>query len=552
VIFVRLVTITTKRCQLYHPHYTKHTLYISHTRTPTHTTKRTMSYASTGRTPSKRVRISNDTPAVYNYTLIAGSVATLLPTMRELAQHYLTKFMKTCKKIFDKQAIIDKLANPDYIPRSAKTSFQLGASETVKLSTNYHDLVDSVEQVKTAYERQQKRNILQAAKLELEILQDQRDQVYIEGIHKITTMIYLWKLNTDTIDERHIHSIIKEMIDTDNSHIFHVCNMDFHNFTQKYIAKYPLAEQVMDNNTTMTDDDNFTMNTNIHNTLDQYFPRTQDSTLIENRTTTTAATTTVATTNTTQSPNNTTNTTDDVNDDDIPNDIEVITPTHPLRQDDIYLLNRVAKDIFVTSWTTEKKKLEDKALEIKMTKYVKLALLTKATDEAAAIVANEPTADMPQLSELINKEVAKQTGQLQKELQKAVQQIQRLQTTKNINRGEKPTRANTNKLQTRGRTNNTKSPAKSPKSKSRKYFPRNKDLQKNHTPNRKSTRRSNTPVKQRTTPAKSPRKQQRKRKADVAAPETSKKYDTNGRNNNNGSSTKKKKNTVTRRHQQQK
>jgi hypothetical protein len=37
VLFVRLVTITTKRCQLYHPHYTKHTLYISHTRTPTHT-----------------------------------------------------------------------------------------------------------------------------------------------------------------------------------------------------------------------------------------------------------------------------------------------------------------------------------------------------------------------------------------------------------------------------------------------------------------------------------------------------------------------------------
>jgi hypothetical protein len=46
-----------------------------------------------------------------------------------------------------------------------------------------------------------------------------------------------------------------------------------------------------------------------------------------------------------------------------------------------------------------KEKIEDKAIEIKMIKYVKSSLLTKTTDEATAIVANEPTADMPQLVE---------------------------------------------------------------------------------------------------------------------------------------------------------
>jgi hypothetical protein len=226
-----------------------------------------MSNASTGRTPNKRVRISDDAPPVYNYTLIAGSVSTLLPTMRELAQHYLTRFMKTCKNIYDKQAIIDKLANPDYIPRSAKTSFQLGASETVKLSNKYNDLVESVEQVKTAFEKQQKKNILQAAKLEMEVLQDQRDQIYIEGVHKVTSMIYLWKQNTNTVDENHIHAIIKEIINIDNSHLFYACNMDENTFTQKYVAKYPLAEQTFnDNNNNVQMEEDNTFNNNLQST----------------------------------------------------------------------------------------------------------------------------------------------------------------------------------------------------------------------------------------------------------------------------------------------
>jgi hypothetical protein len=197
------------------------------------------------------------------------------------------------------------------------------------------------------------------------------------------------------------------------------------------------------------------------------------------------ATTTIATTATTQNTNNTTNSNDtennDNDEDDIPEDIEIITPTHPLRQDDVYLINIIAKDIFVTSWTTEKKKLDNKATEIKMTKYVKLALLTKATDDAAAIVANEPTADMPQLSEIINKEVAKQTGQVQKELQKAVQQIKRLQpSTKNFNRGETSTRANGKKTQTRRNNNNTKSPAKSPQTKNKNNSLRNNNKKIRH------------------------------------------------------------------------
>jgi hypothetical protein len=115
-----------------------------------------MSTASTEKSPKKRVRIDADNIKVYDYSPIAGSVATLLPVMMELVEHYYNVFMKLSKSFYDKQNITKKFTNPDFIPRSAKTKFQLGASELVKTSTRYNDLAQAAESVKTAFEKKQK------------------------------------------------------------------------------------------------------------------------------------------------------------------------------------------------------------------------------------------------------------------------------------------------------------------------------------------------------------------------------------------------------------
>jgi hypothetical protein len=49
-----------------------------------------------------------------------------------------------------------------------------------------------------------------------------------------------------------------------------------------------------------------------------------------------------------------------------------------------------------------------------MAKFAKASLTTKATDDAAAIVANEPAADMQLLNELIAKQVDEKTKKRKK------------------------------------------------------------------------------------------------------------------------------------------
>jgi hypothetical protein len=91
-----------------HKHTPTLSTHTTHTYAPTHTFNVVMSNASTAKPPAKRVRIDHDTPPVYDYTPIAGSVSTLLPDMKEFVQHYHDKFIKTSKQINDKNNIIKK------------------------------------------------------------------------------------------------------------------------------------------------------------------------------------------------------------------------------------------------------------------------------------------------------------------------------------------------------------------------------------------------------------------------------------------------------------
>jgi hypothetical protein len=409
-----------------------------------------MSTASTAKPPAKRVRIDQDTPPVFNYTPIAGSVSTLLPVMKELVTHYYDKFIKISKNIFNKTNIIKKLQQPDFIPRSARSNFKIGASETLKLSNEYNQLVTNAAAITTAFEKQQKRNIIESAKLEKEVMEKQRNSIFIEGIHKISTMIYVWKTDKDDNNEAEIHHLLKDIINKDATILTHVFNNNYNEFATQYNIIYPLSTNIINPagiNTPVDEIENNELpDALLRETMEQYFPR-RGSTNAANQqlhTQDTATVTTVATT---------TASTQDYMDDD--EDIYETQPTHHLLHDvEVMRLLRILKDVFVTSWSTERHNMENKAAEVKITKYIKTQLITKATDEAAAIVEQEPAADMKQLQEIINKQINEHTKKLQKELQTTKQQLQRIQasngknTAKNSTRGEKNTRANENKSQT--------------------------------------------------------------------------------------------------------
>jgi hypothetical protein len=411
-----------------------------------------MSNASTDETPAKRVRIDINNNKLYDYTSIAGSVATLLPVMKDLVNHYLDLFMKTSKAIYDKKKIIEKLANSDFIPKSAKTKFQLGASELVKSSNEYNDLATAVEQVKAAYERKQKLHILQSARMEMKALLNKRDTIFIEGIFKLASMMQLWKTSYEDVVEGEVHHIIKQIINMDNSLLMHVFDCKYESFIQEYTKLYPLSITIFTENNTLDDSmDDISINEieippASQRTMDEFLvttTQTEPLTTQDNGTHTTASLTTTEASEELINYRTRNSSTE----------YETAPTVHTLKIHDIVTLTRILKDIFVHSWSNEKTKLENKLLTIKMAKFSKMTLTAKATDDAAAIVANEPSADMKLIEELINKKVNERTKKLQNDLNETKQRLNRQNNNsnnnnnngaKNSNRGEKSTRPNQN------------------------------------------------------------------------------------------------------------
>jgi hypothetical protein len=71
-----------------------------------------MSTASMEQPPRKRVRIDENNNQQFDYSFLAGSVATLLPVMKELVSHYYVKFIKLAKIIMTNKKLPQNLPTP--------------------------------------------------------------------------------------------------------------------------------------------------------------------------------------------------------------------------------------------------------------------------------------------------------------------------------------------------------------------------------------------------------------------------------------------------------
>jgi hypothetical protein len=85
-----------------------------------------------------------------------------------------------------KDDAIAKITKAEYIPKSVRSNFQLGASDRAKMSNEYNALVSASDTLKKEYERQQKLKIIETARLERELLNQDHQAILIDGMVKIT------------------------------------------------------------------------------------------------------------------------------------------------------------------------------------------------------------------------------------------------------------------------------------------------------------------------------------------------------------------------------
>jgi hypothetical protein len=116
---------------------------------PTTTTTTTMTTTATEDQARKRVRITD--PSALSTTIRSSVIVdfvtrsfALLPTpIKSLATHFTEKLTKLQNKAHQRSITIEKMAEDDFIPTSARIKFELGATQKVKETATFTTLAVS-------------------------------------------------------------------------------------------------------------------------------------------------------------------------------------------------------------------------------------------------------------------------------------------------------------------------------------------------------------------------------------------------------------------------
>jgi hypothetical protein len=150
--------------------------------------------------------------------------------------------------------------------------------------------------------------------------------------------------------------------------------------------------------------------------------------------------------------------------------------TAPVTINNILLLNDnsirsvhfLLNTIYNRTWAAYKLEHDTRILNTMLNKYTTSVLTTKATDETAAVIDNEPTIDPNLLKDIIANEVNKATKSLKQQITKMGQTMQR--NAKNSDRGDNTAtgRASSKKLKKQEKNSTKKQTSKTKKQKNSK------------------------------------------------------------------------------------
>jgi hypothetical protein len=142
----------------------------------------------------KRVRISDPselssiTRSSVIVDFVTRSFASLPTPIKSLASHYTEKLTKLHNKARQRSITIEKMAEDDFIPTSARIKFELGATQKVKETATFTTLAASTKELVETFQKTLKTNMLTVAKLELRSIQSDIDNTILEAVRDLTTV----------------------------------------------------------------------------------------------------------------------------------------------------------------------------------------------------------------------------------------------------------------------------------------------------------------------------------------------------------------------------
>lgn len=133
-----------------------------------------MSSATNSTGPTKHVRFSaqGKTPSEMARDRVSLAVASLPESMKQWAEHWCAKINTAHTKWYRHKTTMTRLkADPEFIPRSARTNFTLTGSRLATEHEIFKELTASLETYNAKVQKKWKRYIIDAAKLENSILE---------------------------------------------------------------------------------------------------------------------------------------------------------------------------------------------------------------------------------------------------------------------------------------------------------------------------------------------------------------------------------------------
>jgi hypothetical protein len=142
----------------------------------------------------KRVRITD--PSELSTTIrssvtvdfVTRSFASLPTPIKTLASHYTEKLTKLQNKARQRSITIEKMAEDDFIPTSARIKFELGATQKVKETATFTTLAASTKELVATFQNTLKANMLTVAQLELSSIQSDINTTILKAVRNLTTI----------------------------------------------------------------------------------------------------------------------------------------------------------------------------------------------------------------------------------------------------------------------------------------------------------------------------------------------------------------------------
>jgi hypothetical protein len=220
-----------------------------------------MSTATNVQAPRKRTRISDDVEVIdtttslkkHEFNLYTGSLASLQPVIRPIADIYFIRLTDLFNKYVADKVKLQKFDDTNFIPKSCRVNFMAGASNLVKGSTEYSELLAQIDNKNRETASHHRDTVKKVIQLEIKASQTTLRDTFCECLYKLSTMFMSFHFYKKAIPEGQIHKLSKDIVSNEPRIIHFIFEDDTDSFRTWYNKKFNITLTMVDeNNVTIT------------------------------------------------------------------------------------------------------------------------------------------------------------------------------------------------------------------------------------------------------------------------------------------------------------